>query len=135
MYYTDKSRLKKIHLLLITTTILLVLLKIFVEKNIAGKPMYHFYLNNFVAKDFPQVIKWNQVNATRNTCTGYFTDSEGAVVQVEQSNNTKFLALNSLIKMNPPTGYHFMKNGSLMSGSDISHPGATDNKWTSIWTN
>ena len=25
-----------------------------------------------------------------------------------------------------------MKNGSLMSGSDISHPGATDNKWTSI---
>ena len=107
-------------------------IKNIVEKNIAGKPMYHFYLNNFVAKDFPQVIKWNQVNATRNTCTGYFTDSEGAVVQVEQSNNTKFLALNSLIKMNPPTGYHFMKNGSLMSGSDISHPGATDNKWTSI---
>ena len=107
-------------------------IKNIVEKNIASKPMYHFYLKNFVAKDFPQVIKWNQVNATKNTCTGYFTDSEGAVVQVEQSNNTKFLALNSLIKMTPPAGYHFMKNGSLMAGSDITHPGATDNKWTSI---
>ena len=79
-----------------------------------------------------QVIKWNQVNATKNTRTGYFTDSEGAVVQVEQSNNTKFLALNSLIKMTPG-GYHFMKNGSLMAtGPDITYPGATDNKWTSI---
>ena len=30
--------------------------------------------------------------------TGYFTDNENNVVQVEQTNNTKFLTLSSLIK-------------------------------------
>ena len=107
-------------------------IKNIVEKNIASKSMYHFYLKNFVAKDFPQTIKWNQVNATKNTCTGYFTDSDGDVVQVEQTNNTKFLTLSSLIKMTAPTGYHFMKNGSLMAGNDTNHPGAKGSIWTSV---
>ena len=107
-------------------------IKNIVEKNIANKSMYHFYLNNFVAKDFPQTIKWNQVNSTANTCTGYFTDANGAVVQVETTNNTKYLTLNSLIKMVPPTGFHFMKDGSMMSGSDVNHPGSSNNKWTSV---
>ena len=107
-------------------------IKNIVEKNIASKSMYHFYLKNFVAKDFPQTIKWNQVNSTKNTCTGYFTDNENNVVQVEQTNNTKFLTLSSLIKMIAPVGNHFMKNGSLMAGSDTNHPGAKDNIWCSV---
>ena len=31
-----------------------------------------------------------------------------------------------------PVGNHFMKNGSLMAGSDTNHPGAKDNIWCSV---
>ena len=103
-----------------------------VEKNISNKSMYHFYLNKFVAKDFPQIIKWNQINSTVNTCTGYFTDANGEVVQVEQTNNTKYLSMGGLIRMNAPSGFHFMKNGTMMSGDDTSHPGASNHTWCSI---
>ncbi|MBR18654.1 MAG: hypothetical protein CMA64_00655 [Euryarchaeota archaeon] len=108
-------------------------IKTVLEPNIASKEMYHFYLDKFAPKVFTTTAKWVQVTATATTCTGYFIDENNEVLQISNTTNlNQYLSLNSMIKFLPTTGYHFMKNGSMMLGTDLNHLGASSDIWSSI---
>jgi hypothetical protein len=104
-----------------------------IEPNIASKEMYHFYLDKFASKEFTTTAKWVQVSKTSNTSTGYFVDEDDNVLQISDTSNlNQYLALNSMIKFIPTAGYHFMKNGTQMLGTDTGHLGATSETWSTI---
>ena len=62
-----------------------------------------------------------------------FIDENNVVLQIGNTTNlNQYLSLNSMIKFLPTTGYHFMKNGTMMLGTDTTHLGSSSNIWSSI---
>jgi hypothetical protein len=90
-----------------------------VEPVLRGYEMNHFYLKEYSRIDLSlNTITWNRVSFSTNSCTGYFTDSEGNVLEVGTSvgNNRQYVREGGMIDFIAPAGYHFMNNGTLMLG-------------------
>lgn len=81
-------------------------------------------LRNYYLDKFPQLLvedlgaTWNQTSSATNVSTGYLTNSNNVKVKVGSftASNMKFVKTNSLLKFEPPTGYHFL-NGELVAGA------------------
>lgn len=96
--------------------------------------MRQFYYRNFPRLSVAD-ITWNRSTQTTNSCTGYFLDANSNPISVgsQSTSNLKYVIPNALIKFTAPSGYHFMDNGTLMTGS-ADHPGAKNYIWSKIVT-
>jgi len=108
-----------------------------VQPNIAETTMKQFYYANFprvTATTLPSYggttwvdgATWNQSTTLANETTGYFRNAvtsatwpNGTPIPVgfTTTTNFKYVAVGSLIKFVPPTGYYFDKNNKLQQGS------------------
>ena len=101
---------------------------------LAEKQLLNYYLTNF-----PKTIvadlgaNWVQTTTGTNLTTGHLEDDDGTRFQVGSFTGSalRFLEAGTLIKFLPPTGYHFMKDGTLMLGA-ANHPGSIDYKWVKV---
>jgi hypothetical protein len=90
-----------------------------------------FYYKNYPYLTVPNKT-WNRSTQTINNCTGYFLDGDDPVsVGTQSSSNLRYVLPEALVKFTPPSGSHFMDNGSLMTGAG-GHPGSREYKWSKI---
>ena len=97
-------------------------------------------LRNYYYDSFPKLLvddlgsSWVQVSTATNQTTGYFINPNNVKVKVGTftGSNNKFIKVNSLLKFEAPTGYHFL-NGKLETGAPDYRGGSTY-KWTKIIT-
>ena len=95
-------------------------------------------LRNYYYDSFPKLLvedlgsTWTQVSTLTNQTTGYFVNPNGVNVKVGAftGSNNKFIKVNSLLKFEAPTGFHFL-NGELVSGAP-DFRGGTTYKWTKV---
>lgn len=92
-----------------------------------------FYYRNYTRIGAGGTRTWNKTTATVNRCTGYFKDSSPLSVGTQSTTNLRYITEGALVKFTPPTGYHFMANGTLMSGT-ANHPNSSDTIWCKIVT-
>jgi hypothetical protein len=92
---------------------------------LAATTMRQFYYANFpresVNTGTTALSTWNQSTTLTNETTGYFKNAAGVAIPVGQVlnfNNNPFyyVAMGSLIKFVPPTGYYFDSNNRLAVG-------------------
>ena len=108
-----------------------------VQPAIAGTTMRQFYYENFprvTATSLPTYggttwvpgASWTQSTTLANETTGYFKNAvysiafpTGSPIPVGTTTTTafKYVAVGSLIKFVPPTGYYFDKNNKLQQGT------------------
>ena len=97
-------------------------------------------IKNYYYDKFPKIlvgdlgVKWNQVPPVEtNFCAGYFTNKEQLRAKLGSytGNILKLLTPGTLIKFVPPSGKHFMPDGTLMTG-EPSMLGASTYKWCKI---
>jgi len=96
-------------------------------------------LKNYYLDQFPKLLvedlgsEWYQSTSDTNQSTGYFENRNSVRVKVSSftDSNMKFVKLNSLLKFEPPEGFHFMPDGTLMAG-EANHPGARNYIWTKV---
>jgi len=109
-------------------------LKNTVEPLLRSNEMKHFYFANFGRKFLTgSNVNWTRVSFGSNYSTGYFTNDAGEVLEVGSAsgNNRSYVKVGGMLKFSAPTGFHFMENGTLMSGSP-SHPGSMKNVYSGI---
>ena len=96
-----------------------------VSPGLANTTMRQFYYADFPRKSVntgtTALSTWNQSTTLTNETTGYFKNALGAAIPVGQVlnfNNNPFyyVAVGSLIKFVPPTGYYFDSNNRLAVG-------------------
>ena len=96
-----------------------------VAPDLAATTMRQFYYANFpresVNTGTTALSTWNQSTTLTNETTGYFKNAAGVAIPVGQVlnfNNNPFyyVAVGSLIKFVPPTGYYFDSNNRLAVG-------------------
>jgi len=108
-----------------------------IEPILRGTELNNFYLQEFsrysLTESTAVSLTWNQQTFTTSQSTGYFTNSTGDVsaIGATVTNNRQYLLENSLVKFEPPSGYHFMEDGSLMAGTTI-HTGFKSELWAAI---
>lgn len=107
-----------------------------VEPILADTKLQNYYLDQFpklLVEDLGSI--WNQSTSDTNQSTGFFTNANDVTVKVASftGSNMKFVKPNSLLKFEPPEGFHFMPNGTLMEGP-ASHLGSRDYLWTKVIT-
>lgn len=96
-------------------------------------------LKNYYLDKFPRLLVedlgsiWNQSTSDTNQSTGFFENANGVSVKVSTftGSNMKFVKLNSLLKFEPPEGYHFMPDGTLMQG-EADHLGSRSYLWVKV---
>jgi len=96
--------------------------------------LYNFYLDQFprlLVKDLGNT--WNETLDQTNANSGFFENAGGVTAKVSTfaSSNLRFVKPNSLLKFEPPEGFHFMPDGSLMAGP-ADHSGSTTAIWTKV---
>lgn len=90
-----------------------------VEPLIAGRPAIHFYYENFERISLEDIdISWFQSTTFTNKTTGFFQNSAGTPLPIEQyvNDNRQYLVEGALVKFVAPAGYHFTKNNTLSPG-------------------
>ena len=90
-----------------------------------------FYYANFPRPSLATLdVTWNQTTAQTNQCSGYFVSSAGTPAPVGSfaSNNLQYVRVGSLIRFEPPTGYHFDQYNNLVVG-----PATLDTDRSVIW--
>jgi len=95
-------------------------------------------LRNYYLDRFPQLLvedlgsTWNQVTEGTNISTGYLNNPNGVSVKVSSytGSNMKYVKVNSLLKFEPPEGYHFL-NGKLELG-EPDFRGGTTYHWVKV---
>jgi len=95
-------------------------------------------LRNYYYDSFPKLLVedlgsvWTQVSTLTNQTTGYFVNPNGVNVKVGAftGSNNKFIKVNSLLKFEAPTGFHFL-NGKLEAGVP-DFRGGTTYLWTKV---
>ena len=91
----------------------------------------HFYYKNYPSLTSPNKT-WNRSTISTNSCTGYFLEGSTPVsVGAQSSSNLKYITKDALVKFTPPSGYHFMNNGTLMLGT-ADHPNSKETWWSKI---
>jgi len=91
--------------------------------NVVEPILSEIKVRNYYLDKFPQLLVedlgavWNQSSSSTNLSTGYLINPNGVRVKVGAftASNMKYVKSNSLLKFEPPTGYHFL-NGELVSG-------------------
>lgn len=99
----------------------------------------NYRLRNYYLDQFPKLLVedlgsvWQQTTADTNQTTGSFQNPNGLSVKVSSftDSNMKFVKLNSLLKFEPPEGFHFMPDGTLMAGP-AGHPGSREYIWSKV---
>ena len=107
-------------------------LKNTVEPLLRSNEMEHFYFANYDRKALTASnVNWNRVSFGSNYSTGYFTNDTGEVLEISTTsgNNRSYVKVGGMLKFSAPTGYHFMKNGTLMAGA-ANHP----NSMTTVYS-
>ena len=95
-------------------------------------------IRNFYYDKFPQLLVedlgsiWTQSSSAVNQSTGYMTNPNGVLVKTGTytGSNMKFVKVNSLLKFEPPVGFHFL-NGELVAG-EPDYRGGTTYKWVKV---
>ena len=95
-------------------------------------------VRNYYYDKFPRLLvedlgsTWEQSSAGTNISTGYLENPNGVRVKVGSftGSNMKFVKLNSLVRFEPPAGYHFL-NGKLELGQP-DFRGGTLYKWVKV---
>ena len=109
-------------------------LKNTVEPILRSNEMEHFYFANFERKTLTASnVNWNRVSFGSNYSTGYFTDDAGTVLEIgtASGNNRSYVKESGMLKFSAPSGFHFMEDGKLMSGS-ASHSGSMDYVYSGV---
>ena len=106
-----------------------------VEPLFTNDDIYNFYLTKFDRILFPSTTTvWRAITNETNQSTGYFQNTiDNALLKVGiySTSGLKYAKVSASIKFVAPTGFHFMPDGSLMSG-DADHPGSTTYKWVKV---
>jgi len=95
-------------------------------------------VRNYYLDKFPQLLvedlgaTWVQSTSSTNISTGYLINANGVRVRVGNytTSNMKFVKPNSLLKFEPPTGYHFL-NGKLEAGQP-DYRGGSKYHWVKV---
>ena len=95
-------------------------------------------VRNFYYDRFPQLLVgdlgavWTQSSSEVNRSTGFMTNPNGVLVKTGTftGSNMKFVKVNSLLKFEPPAGFHFL-NGALEPG-EPDYRGGTTYKWVKV---
>jgi len=100
-------------------------------------------IKNFYWAKFPENIvtdlnaSWTSVSTQTNADTGNLTDQDGVNLKVGQftSNSLRLVESGTMLRFEPPEGYHFMldSSNSIMEGN-ADHPNATTYKWVKVVT-
>ena len=106
-----------------------------VEPLFNNDDIYNFYLTKFDRILFPSTTTvWRAITNETNQSTGYFQNTiDNALLKVGtySTSGLKYAKVSASIKFVAPTGFHFMPDGSLMSGA-ADHPGSTTYKWVKV---
>ena len=105
-----------------------------VEPVLRSHELNHFYLKNYNKIDLSlTAVKWNRVSFGANSCTGYFTNAAGDVLEVGTAvgSNRQHIKQGGMIDFVAPAGFHFMSNGTLMAG-DPDHTGSLTKLYAGI---
>ena len=105
-----------------------------IEPILAEKQLLNYYLTHFpktIVSDLGAL--WVQTTTGTNLTTGHFEDSDGTKYQVGTYTGSalRFIEPGTLIKFTAPAGYHFMKDGTLMTGA-ADHVDALEYKWVKV---
>ena len=104
-----------------------------VEPILADTKLKNYYLDQFpklLVSDLGSI--WNQSTEDTNQATGLFRNANGVTVKVSSftGSNMKFVKPNSLLKFEPPEGFHFL-DGNLVAG-EPDFRGGTKYKWSKV---
>ena len=110
-----------------------------VIKNQVERILGDYKTKNFYYSKFSKILvgdlgaRWNQVTNAQNISTGYLTDADSSKLRTGSftGSTLQYLEPGAMLKFTAPAGYHFMPDGSLMSGA-ATHPGATTYKWVKV---
>ena len=105
-----------------------------VEPILASSNTKNFYLDQF-----PKTIvsdlnaKWKQETISTNQATGTFLDSTNAAYMTGTftANSLRYIEPGAMCRFTAPTGFHFMKDGSLMAGA-ATHIDSSTYKWAMV---
>ncbi len=105
-----------------------------IEPLFSSESVYNYYITKFDKILFgDDNIRWKQVTNDVNMSTGYFinyVDNSMLKVGSYSTNSLKYIAVGTLIKFVPPTGYAF-KKGELVT-LDVNDPEQTTRLWTKV---
>jgi len=95
-------------------------------------------VRNYYLDKFPQLLvedlgaAWVQSSTATNLSTGYLINTNGITVKTGTytGSNMKYVKVNSLLRFEPPTGYHFL-NGELVPGQP-DYRGGTAYHWVKV---
>ncbi len=103
---------------------------------VGGRTMLQFYYQNFIRPNLAVIdLAWNQSTTTTNETSGYFYNIDSLAPQPIGSyttNNAKYITQGSLIKFEPPAGYHFDLNNRLVLGATATAPGDKLVLWATV---
>jgi len=105
-----------------------------VEPILASSNTKNFYLDQF-----PKTIvsdlnaKWKRETIATNQSTGTFLDSTNAAYMTGTftANSLRYIEPGAMCRFTAPTGFHFMKDGSLMAGAAL-HIDSSTYKWAMV---
>ena len=90
-----------------------------------------FYYDSYTRQNTGTNFTWNLSSEATNTYTGYFQETGPLAVGDFTTSNLKYVKPGALIKFVPPSGQHFMANGTLMAGA-VGHSGSQAVIWTKV---
>jgi hypothetical protein len=103
---------------------------------VGGRSMLQFYYQNFLRPNLAVLgLAWNQSTTQVNETSGYFyniTSQAPVPIGSYNTNNAKYITQGSLIKFEPPAGYHFDQNNRLVLGAGTSAPGDKLVIWATV---
>ena len=105
-----------------------------VEPILASGYTKNFYLDQFAKTIVSDLnAKWTQQTTSTNQSTGRFLDSTDSPYMTGSftANSLRFIEPGAMCRFTAPTGFHFMKDGTLMSGS-ADHLGSSNYKWAKV---
>ncbi len=105
-----------------------------IEPLFSSDQVYNYYITKFDKILFgDDNIRWKQITSDINMSTGHFNnfvDNSMLKVGAYSTNSLKYIAVGTLIKFVPPTGYAF-KNGELVT-LDSTDSEQTTRLWTKV---
>jgi len=95
---------------------------------------------NFYMSKYPEIIvsdlnaSWKPGTSETNAYTGQFIDTSQNVYTIGSftANSLRLVEAGTLLKFVPPTGKHFMQDGTLMDDDGTDHLGKVTYKWAKV---
>ena len=105
-----------------------------VEAILSASQTKNFYLDQFPTTIVSDLnATWTQLSLNTNRATGRFLDSTSSpyTTGTFTANSLRYIEPGAMCRFTAPTGFHFMKDGTLMAG-DGTHLGASSYKWAKV---